>query len=104
MNQAPIKTKVINGTTYHDSTPNELCNVLETLRNNKVRVIITFGDPENKRQWDCTPYRGTIGRSTGITKIPLLVKTSRSLGGDAIFDNCILKIQEVKSKKVLYQV
>jgi len=35
---------------------------------------------------------GTVGRSTGTNKIPLLIKTKRSFGGGAILDHCIVKI------------
>ena len=45
---------------------------------------------------------GTIGRSTGTIKTPLLISNSRSLGGGAILTDCIVKIVDVKTKRVLY--
>jgi hypothetical protein len=93
--------KQVNETYYHTETPDELVKVLEDLRQSKQRVIIHFGHVATGTE--AYVERGTIGRSTGIQKIPLLVKTSRSLGGGALFSETILKITESTGKKrVLY--
>lgn len=36
---------------------------------------------------------GTVGRSTGKVKIPLLVHNSRSMGGGGILTHCIIGIR-----------
>jgi hypothetical protein len=43
---------------------------------------------------------GTIGRSTGTIKIPLLINNSRSFGGPGLLDDCIIKI--TVDKKTVY--
>ena len=94
----------VNGTFYQKGTPQAVINALESARNNRTRVKIFYGDPETGRDWheehDTT---GTIGRSTGSIKIPLLISTSRSSGGGAILTKNIVKIRDTQSGRVLYQ-
>jgi hypothetical protein len=94
----------VNGTFYQKGTPQGVIDALEKARNNKTRVKIYSGDPQTGRdyheEFDTT---GTIGRSTGSIKIPLLIPTSRSSGGGAIMTKNILKIKDTKTGVVLYQ-
>jgi len=97
-----IKYKVVNGTSYHENTSEEIIKVLEDARKHNKRVRIFYGDTETGRDWmEIYDTIGTIGRSCGEVKIPLLIKNSRSCGGGAILDNCIVKI--TIDKKVVYQ-
>jgi len=83
--------KVENGTSYHSDTPEEVIRILENSRNNGTRIRIFYGD--NEKCWN-EEYGmiGRIGRSTGNVKIPLLIQNSRSMGGGAVLDNCIVRI------------
>lgn len=100
-----ITYKEVNGTSYHSETPDDLVRVLESLRQTKERVILVYGDPST-----CTPFpryipeRGRIGRSSGKYKIPLLVRTSRSLGGEGILDHCIIQIKKSKGGEIIYEL
>lgn len=97
-----IKYKVVNGTSYHENTPEAVINVLERAMRTKERVRIFYGDTTTGRDWmEIYDTIGTIGRSCGQIKIPLLIKNSRSYGGGAILDHCIVKI--TIDKKVVYQ-
>ena len=97
-----IKYKVVNGTSYHIDTPDEVVKVLEVARKNRTRIRLFYGDTNTGRCWlEVYGTIGRIGRSTGCNKIPLLIKTSRSTGGGAILDDCIVKI--TIDKKVVYQ-
>ncbi|HEY9657276.1 MAG TPA: hypothetical protein V6C65_02345 [Allocoleopsis sp.] len=89
------------GTCYPENTPDNLVKVLETLLHSGRRVMIQFGDLQTGKV--AYQERGTIGRSTGINKIPLLVKTKRSLGGAALWTEQILRIVEVSTKTELYR-
>jgi hypothetical protein len=82
------------GTAYHKDTPDRLVNILENLRLSDTRIRIYFGDRDTGRDWE-EQYDvfGTIGRSTGRIKIPLLISSSRSLGGGALLDDAIVKIE-----------
>jgi hypothetical protein len=94
-----------NGTAYHagmdfkdgtkdvrGATPDAIISALESARLSGAHVRMFYGD-EHGRDW-CEEWEvsGTIGRSTGRIKIPLIIKTSRSSGGPAILDNCIVRL------------
>ena len=78
--------------------------LLNSLTESKQRVRLVYGDIDTGKDW-LQEYDviGSIGKSTGTNQIPLLLSNSRSTGGGAILEDCILKIVDVKSKKVLYQ-
>ena len=89
-----IKYNVIGGIAFHLKTPQTVCDILVSLYQTGKRIKLYYGDAKTGRDWneeyDTT---GTIGRSTGNYKIPLLIQTSRSHGGGAILDDCIVKIK-----------
>jgi len=89
--------KVINGTSYHDETDENVIKWLETSRERKQRIRLWYG--ENGRCWnDEYDTIGHVGRSTGNQKIPLLIHNSRSLGGGGILDHRIVRIDTKDSK------
>jgi hypothetical protein len=101
---------VCNGTTYHDETPLEVVNEIETariVRNWRVgssRLRIFYGDTETGRDWgEEWNIMGYIGRSYGPSKIPLLINNSRSAGGGGLLDHCIVRIIDVHTKRELYR-
>jgi hypothetical protein len=98
------KYKVVGGTSYHKETPDEVVRALETARNTGSRVKLYYGDVKTGRDWhEEYDTVGTVGRSTGEIKIPLLIKTGRSLGGGGILDHCIVKIKDTRTGHVIYQ-
>ena len=99
-----VTYQIVHGTAYHIQTPAAVIRVLESSRRFNSRIRVFYGDIETGRDW-CEEYDtiGTIGRSMGKIKIPLLIKNSRSMGGEAILDHCIIKITEAAGGRVLYQ-
>lgn len=94
---------VVNGTSYHQDTPQAVIDVLESVRNNDTRIRLFLGDVHTGRSWNEEyDVMGTIGRSTGPVKVPLIINNARSTGGPAILDHCIVRIIETKTKRVLY--
>ena len=96
---------IVNGTSYKKETPQAIINILEDSRQDQIRLLFDFGDIKTGKSWgeDCD-IRGVVGRSCGGTyNIPLLIKTTRSHGGGALLDHCIIKITDIKTKEVLYQ-
>lgn len=83
----------------------KLWKVLSSLVHSGRRVRIWYGDTETGRSWN-EEYEvtGTIGRSTGKIAIPLLIKNSRSYGGGALLDDCIIRIDDIKEKRTIYQL
>lgn len=96
------KFRVVNGTCYNARTHNDVIQILEQSRLNKIRIEIVYGDPGTGQIWEsATPNRGVVGRSTGSQPIPILIKTKRSMGGEAILDANIIEIRKAGSKKAL---
>jgi hypothetical protein len=92
---------VVNGTTYNDKTPRQVVDILERARESRDRLCIRYGDPETGRDWGDPRMCGRIGRSTGTIKIPLLIKTSRSTGGEGLLEHVIIRI--TSGGRVLYE-
>lgn len=104
---SPVKQyKQLNGTCYNVETSDEMVKLLEFLRANKTRVRFHWGNTETGHDWnDDLDVAGTIGRSTGTYKIPILIHNRRSLGGGAILTDCIVKIEYANKKDggVIYE-
>jgi len=85
--------KVVNGTSYHDDTPDKLIEDLEYARLNGLRVRLFYGDTLTGRDWgEEHDVCGFLGRSTGPNKIPILMYNVLSMGGPGILDHCIVKL------------
>lgn len=85
---------IVNGTTYHSNTPRKVIGILERARANGDRIRVHYGDTGTGQDWgDVYDVTGTIGRSTGPIKIPLMIANSRSTGGPGILDHCIVRIR-----------
>jgi hypothetical protein len=97
--------KVVDGTWYDVRTSDRLIDTLEALRVNQIRVVLDYGNVETGESWgEVYDITGRIGRSTGDIKIPLLIHNSRSTGGGAILDHCIIGIKTSKGKHPLYSI
>jgi hypothetical protein len=96
--------KQINGTSYHDETPDDVIRVLENARQSRVRLHISYGDRTTGRDWlEEFETQGYIGRSMGPVKVPLLLPNRRSTGGGAVLDRCIVRIRTAAGGRVLWQ-
>ena len=84
----------VNGTFYHKETPRCSIDLIEEARRTGARVALAYGDVKTGQDWgDRYDIFGKIGRSMGPVKIPLLIKTRRSLGGGGILDHCIVRLK-----------
>jgi hypothetical protein len=95
------------GQRENDATPYEVAMTLDMLHRTRQRCRLFLGDTGTGRSWmEEHGVTGTIGRSMGPIKVPLLISSSRSHGGPAILDNCIIRI-DVQIKpglvRTLYQ-
>lgn len=90
--------------TFDAGTNDAVKAKLASLHKTRDRVRIVYGDPVTGKDWlEEHDVMGRIGRSTGSTKVPLLIANERSMGGGALLTARILKIVLVDNKKVLYQ-
>ena len=99
--------QIVNGTSYHEKTPDAVIRVMENARQNRTRLHVSLGftdGSETGKDWlEENDVYGYIGRSTGPIKVPLLIPNRRSLGGGAILDHCIVRIRQSAGGRVLYQ-
>lgn len=87
---------------FHKETPDKVCKVLNSLYTTPYRIKIYLGDTKTGVCWEEeNDIIGTIGRSTGDIKVPLLIEEGEN-GGDAILDHCILAIKNIDDDKYLY--
>lgn len=91
-------------TTYFDpGTVPEVARVLERCRQNLDRVRLVLGDTDTGQPWfEEYDVVGTIHRSGGSLKVPLLIRDGHD-GGAAILTACLLCIVSWKKGKVLYR-
>ncbi|MGE3408665.1 MAG: hypothetical protein AB7I37_17735 [Pirellulales bacterium] len=101
--------KTVNGTSYDARTPEEVIRVLESARLNRTRLHISLGETDNERgklgqDWlEEFETHGYVGRSMGPVKVPILLSNSRSIGGGAILDHCVVRIRASAGGRVLWQ-
>lgn len=90
--------------TYFDpGTEPEVARVLESCRKADDKVRLVLGDTTTGESWlDEHDVVGTIGRSTGSLKVPLLVEDGEA-GGGAILTGCVLCIIDWRSGRVRYR-
>lgn len=90
--------------TYFDpGTPPDVARVLERCRKAGDKVRLILGDPKTGESWlDEYDVVGTIGRSTGLLKVPLLVEDGER-GGAAILTAHLLCIVDWNSGRLRYR-
>ena len=89
---------------FNDETSDKIKECIEYCYKSKLRLRIWYGDTKTGVSWlDEYDTIGTIGRSTGKQKIPLLIKSSRSSGGGGILCHCIIRIDVISSRRTIYR-
>ena len=84
---------VENGTAYGITTPQAVIDVLEKARYRGQRIRLFYGYQADGIDWcEENDTIGTLGRSSGDRKVNILLASSRSTGGGAILDECIVRI------------
>jgi hypothetical protein len=89
---------------FHKDTPQTVCALLTSLNASRERVRIWYGDTVTGQAWqEEHDVTGSIGKSTGSQPLALLIHSTRSYGGGALLDHCIIRIDHIATHITLYQ-
>lgn len=90
-------------TCFDPDTPVAVQRVLEAYRKSGQKIRVFLGDAKTGRDWhDEHDVVGTIGRSMGPLKVPLLI-SGNDCGGPALLTACIVRLMDAKTKQELYR-
>ena len=83
----------------------KLISVILQYRGSNERLRFWYGDRDTGKSWNEEyDVMGTIGRTGGDFKIPILLNNSRSYGGGAILIGSLVRIDEISSHRTLWKV
>ena len=89
---------------FDEGTRAEVEVIIRDLYANKHRARFFFGNTQTGRDWmEEGGTMGTVGKSTGIKPIPLLIATRRSIGGPALSTAVIVRIVDLTTGAELYR-
>jgi hypothetical protein len=113
MNTAAQETYISGKTLYRrsqsgfyfpDTCSAEQKNAIAYAHSARLRVRIFQGDTATGEAWaDEWGVTGTIGRSTGPCKIPLLICNARSIGGGGLLSDCIVAMFNTRTGHAVYK-
>jgi len=88
-------TRTDTPTTFDAGTDPEVRRILGGLIGTDRRVRLFLGDAATGLDWnEENDVSGTVSRSCGQVKVPLLIPNARSTGGGAILTHCVVRIDE----------
>lgn len=89
---------------FNEKTAPQVQNAIKHAHAHGLRVRVFLGDPETGEAWpEEWDVMGTIGRSMGPQKIPLLINNRRSMGGGGLLDSCIVGLALTNGGGWLYK-
>ena len=89
---------------FDNNTCDKVKTALTDCYNKQCRVRLWYGDTKTGVSWlEEYDVAGTVGRSRGQVKIPLLLKNTRSSGGGGILTNCIVRIDVISTRRTIYE-
>lgn len=96
-----IYSKLNTGTCLSAGINDQLVQLIEGYRGSKTRLRFWYGDRFEGFAWGDIE-EGTIGRSNGEVKIPLLIRKSNSSGGGSLMENSIIRVDQTSSALSTY--
>lgn len=89
---------------FPDTCSAEQKNAIAYAHSAGVRVRIFQGDANTGESWpEEWGVTGTIGRSMGPCKIPLLICNARSMGGGGLLSDCIVAMFNTRTGHAIYK-
>lgn len=81
-------------THFHPETIEPVRRAIQCAIDTRARVRLWQGDTKTGKAWpEEFDTIGTISRSCGMQRIPILLANSRSMGGPGLLDHCIIGIR-----------
>lgn len=78
-------------------------DILNNYLNKAWRVRMWYGSEDGTSWLDEYDAKGTVGRTTGEIKEPILIPTKRSLGGMCVLTSRIIRIDDIDEKRTLWK-
>lgn len=92
----------LNETCHHPDALPAVCKVIDRCITNGTRVRLFYGDTDTGRDWgEENDVLGTIGRSAGPLKSPILVPKGEH-AGTTITEHCLVKLMDADTRRVLW--
>lgn len=96
--------RIVDGTAYPVGAEKAVIAILEDARKRGTRITLSYGDKNTGRDWlEEFNVTGTVSRSMGKLKIPILLYNERSSAGGSILVDSIVRIRTAQGKQILYQ-
>ena len=87
------------GTWFEPGTPDGVQSALERARESGARIRVFYGDSQTGQDWlEEHDVMGTVGRTTGPLKTPILLANARSSGGGAILTKNVVRVIELSPR------
>ena len=100
-----IKLKDSNEIESFDNVGDSMMRVLLNAYTYNFRIRIWHGDRNTGKSWNEEyDVTGTVGKSSGNLKIPLLMRTKRSHFGGALLLSSIIRIDDIEDKRTLWKL
>lgn len=92
------------GLQFDEGTPESVKAIIRAEIGTGRALRFHIGNRETGEVWlEEFDVMGILGRTTGILPAPIILKNSASSGGPILLTGCILRIQDVKTKRDLYR-
>lgn len=94
----------VDGAWYAGSAPPEVIDILRRAYPHRFRLHIHSGNDQTGEDWISDfESRGTIGRSHGVEPVPLIISSTRSMGGGPVYGDSIVRIRTAPLGRELYR-
>lgn len=89
----------------YDNVNEALMSLIVRAWKYKFRIRVFYGDIHTGRSWNEEyDVMGTIGRTTGSIKVPILLHNKRSRGGGALLLSSVIRVDDIEDKKTLWKL
>lgn len=88
-----------------DNVSEELMNIILRAYKYKFRIRVFYGDIHTGRSWnEGYDVKGTVGRTTGVIKVPILLSRKDSNYGGILLLSSVIRIDDIEDKRTLWKL